>query len=112
MNLQLVKFDFPLNITGISSADGKQMVLDVRGMSVATVQVVAQAAWSGAVVTIYRANCLPNGDPFLAALETATTLTADGMTSAIDVSAFAFLVLKVTTTGASTTATAFMYAQE
>lgn len=62
-----------------------------------TVQVHARdASWSSSVVTIKRSN---DGWNFYD-LESAVTLSDDGMTDVLDLSGFAFLSVEVTTTNA------------
>jgi len=69
-------------------------VFDVRGMMTATVQgTLTFGTWGTAVLTLKRSN---DRITFVA-LSSPTTMTAAGMTAAIDVSGFAWLAVEATT---------------
>jgi hypothetical protein len=113
MNYKNAEYIIDASITGSSDkATGGRVILDCQGMSVATVQAEDEGAtaWSTAVLTLYRANRKEDGQLF--ALETAITLTANSVSAALDVSAFRYLVVGVTTAQSSLSIRINMYAQE
>lgn len=69
--------------------------INVVRYAVGTIQAVAgSGSWSSAVLTIERSN---DGDNWAAMDPTAVTLTAAGMTSAIDLSGIAWLRVRTST---------------
>jgi len=81
--------------------DSEQLVASVMQFAVATVQVtVLTGAWNSAELGVQRSN---DGIAF-EDLEEPVTITAEGMTSRIDVSGFSYLRVRVTSeaTGAGT----------
>lgn len=97
---------------GSNDTEGRRMVIDCGGMNVATVQaeIEGETAWSTAVLTVTRTNRQSDGTSF--PLETPTTLTTDGITIGLDVSAFRYLVVSTTTPQASLTIRVTVYTQE
>jgi hypothetical protein len=95
-----------------ASATGLPMVLDCAGLNVATVQAqsIGATAWSTAVLTVYRSNVMPGSGVY--ALETVTTITAPGISAALDVSAFRYLIVSKTTTQSGVSIQVNLYAQE
>lgn len=80
---------FPLNQAG---AD---LVYDVRTIAVATVQAVPLAAWSAAVLTLYRS--LNGSNLFPLGLADDTLGPGADMSATIDTSAFNYLIVRATT---------------
>ena len=76
-----------------------EVKVDVRGFNAVTVQAVEMEAAGGSpVLTVRRSNSGVDE----AALESATTLSAPGMTNKIDCSGFGFLHVVVTTAATTT----------
>lgn len=112
-NIQHIRVD--LTKTGIAvDSFSKPCVIDVQGMSVATVQGHRlTGTWGTAVVDVKRCNEKPASNDAVYDMQTATSLNQNEMTDAIDVSGFAYLVLYVSTAnGAACTADFSVYAQE
>lgn len=113
MNHKTAEYICKLDAAGWSDQQGNPMVLDVSGMSVATVQAVSvgDTAWSTGQLTVNRSNIFP-GDG-VENLETTTQITNSAdMTGALDVSGFKFLIVKVSTEQAGVMLRVAMYAQE
>lgn len=112
MNFKTAEFTVDASNTGSNAVGGGRIVLDCAGLNVATVQAEQEgaSAWSTAVLTVYRTNRKDDGSFF--ALQSATTLTAEGITDGLDVSAFRYLVVAVTTAQASLSLRITLYAQE
>lgn len=112
MNSRVAEFVVDASNTGSTAVGGGRIVLDCAGLNSATVQAEQEGvnAWSTGVLTVYRANRITDGTFF--ALETATTLTADGITAGLDVSAFRYLIVAVTTAQSGLTVRVTLYAQE
>lgn len=112
MNSRTAEFVVDASNTGSTATNGSRLVLDCTGLNIGTVQAEIEGgtAWSTGVLTVYRANRITDGTFF--ALETATTLTADGITAGLDVSAFRYLIVAVTTAQSGLTIRVTLYAQE
>lgn len=113
MNHKTAEYICKLDAAGWSDQGGMPMVLDVSGMSTATVQAVSvgTTAWSTGQLTVKRANIFP-GDG-VQNLETTTHITNSAdMTGTLDVSGFKYLIVTVSTDQAGVTLRVAMYAQE
>lgn len=113
MNYKSAEYICKMDSQGWSDQEGKPMVLDVSGLSVATVQAVSvgTTSWSTGQLTVKRSNIVP--DDGMQNLQSTTTITnAAQMTDELDVSGFKFLIVKVSTEQAGVILRVAMYAQE